>query len=277
MGGAFSATKKMSDRRTPRNSDAPRRAADQRPSPFPHSPAPSKWGRPDQAGIERPRAQHTAPSHARPRRPGPAPIGTRPPYAGRGRFAHLGVEANERLTGSTALVLLVLLAIEGVTIIRIHSLLTLHVFVGALLVPPILVKMSSTMWRFSKYYLGTPEYRHKGPPPMTLRVLGPFVVILTVVLFATGFLLLLGPSSMHSLFFRLHQASFFVWFAVMTIHVLGHLGDTARLSTKDWTRRTRELVAGSRARRIVLMVSLVAGVALAFFVIPHVGPWLRGS
>lgn len=253
----------MSERFTPPRSAA-RRAKDS-PSPFPHAPAPSNSkAQPD---------RHPSPqtSHS------PSPRPARPTYVGRGRLAHLGIEANERLTGATALVLLVLLAIEGATIIRVHSLLTLHVFVGALLVPPVLVKMSSTAWRFAKYYLGTPEYRHKGPPPIVLRVLGPFTVILTTIVFVTGFLLLLGPTSMRSEFFQLHRASFIAWFAVMVIHVVGHLGDVTRSSTKDWTRRTRQLVAGARARRVLLLVSLVIGLAVALAVVPYVGPWLRGS
>ena len=34
---------------------------------------------------------------------------------------------------------------------------------------------------------------------------------------------------------ELHQASFVLWFLAMSVHVLSHLGETARLSTKDWT------------------------------------------
>ena len=41
-----------------------------------------------------------------------------------------GVESNARLTAMTAAVLLVLLAVEGVTVLRVHSLLWLHVFLG---------------------------------------------------------------------------------------------------------------------------------------------------
>jgi hypothetical protein len=219
----------------------------------------------------------TRPSARARRSPDPISRAARPPYVGRGRFAHLGIEANERLTGSTALAVLVLLAVEGATIIRVHSLLTLHVFIGALLVPPVLVKMASTTWRFAKYYLGTPEYRHKGPPPIALRVLGPFSVILTAIVFVTGFLLLLGPTSMRSEYLQLHRASFIAWFAVMAIHVLAHLGDMTRSSTKDWSRRTRQLVAGARARRILLAASLVVGLGFAMTIVSYVGPWLRGS
>jgi hypothetical protein len=178
------------------------------------------------------------------------------------------------LTSSTALVLLVLLALEGFTVLRVGSLLTMHVFIGMLLIPPVLVKLASTTWRFAKYYTGSREYREKGPPPVVLRLLGPFVVLLTVLLFASGVLLLFAPHAWRGDVLLLHQASFVVWFGCMTIHVLGHVRETAQLSTKDWVRRTRVRVAGSRWRRLTITTSLVAGVVLAFATIPSVGPWL---
>jgi hypothetical protein len=60
----------------------------------------------------------------------------------------------------------------------------------------------------------------------------------------------------------------------MTIHVLGHIQETAQLSTKDWVVRTRVRVAGSRWRRLAVTTSLVAGVVLGFLTIHYVGPWL---
>ena len=106
-----------------------------------------------------------------------------------------GVEANARLTGMTAALLLVLLAVEGVTILRIGRLLTLHVLIGMVVVPPVLLKIGSTTWRFARYYLGSPEYRRKGPPPAILRLLGPFLVVLTLAVLGSGIALLLGPPS----------------------------------------------------------------------------------
>ena len=196
----------------------------------------------------------------------------------RGRHAvRMGVEGNSRLTSAAALVLLILLAIEGVTVLRVRSLLTPHVFVGMLLIPPILVKISSTLWRFGNYYRGTSDYRRKGQPPVPLRVLGPFVIILTVLLFGSGVLLLLGPISLRGQLLQLHQVSFVLWFLAMTVHVLSHLGETARLSTKDWSPRVRRYVAGSRSRRATLGLSVVAGLFLAFLTIPYVGVWLGRS
>lgn len=187
-----------------------------------------------------------------------------------------GVEANARLTGSTALVLLLLLAVEGVTVLQVGPLLTAHVFVGMLLIPPVVLKLGSTTWRFAKYYLGSSDYRDKGPPPVILRVLGPFVAVLTIVLFASGILALVGPVGVRGQFLLLHRASFILWFAAMTVHVLGHLGDTARLATRDWTARARRLVAGSSARLLVVGASLLVGLLLAVVTVPYVGPWFAG-
>jgi hypothetical protein len=65
----------------------------------------------------------------------------------------------------------------------------------------------------------------------------------------------------HSLLF-LHKASFVLWFGAMTVHVLGHLIDTARLAPRDGVRRTRRDVAGASARQWTLAASLIAGAVL---------------
>ena len=51
-----------------------------------------------------------------------------------------GAEGNERLTAMTGAVLLIGLAIECYTILRIGRLLTLHVFLGMLLLGPVVLK-----------------------------------------------------------------------------------------------------------------------------------------
>ena len=185
-----------------------------------------------------------------------------------------GVEANARLTGSTAAVLLVLLAAEGVTILSIRPLLSAHVFIGMLLLPPVLLKIGSTTWRFARYYLGDPEYRRKGAPPPLLRLLGPIVVVLTVTVLATGIALLLAPLSMRSTLLLLHKGSFVVWLIVMAVHVLGHLLDTARLAPRDWYHRTRRQVKGAGARQWLVASSIAVGLVLGAVMLPHVGTWL---
>ena len=48
--------------------------------------------------------------------------------------------------------LLVLLAVEGVTILFLRPLLSVHIFVGMLLIPPVALKLGSTGYRFVRYY-----------------------------------------------------------------------------------------------------------------------------
>ena len=59
----------------------------------------------------------------------------------------------------TGAVLLVLLAVEGYTILRIGRLLTLHVFLGMLLLGPVTLWAGSVLYRFARYYTGSGPYR----------------------------------------------------------------------------------------------------------------------
>jgi hypothetical protein len=174
-------------------------------------------------------------------------------------------------------VLLVLLAAEGVTILRIRPLLTPHVFIGMLLIPPVLVKIASTTYRFARYYRGAAAYRRKGPPPVLLRLLGPLLVILTVVVLASGVALLLTSPSLQQSLLLIHKASFVLWFGAMTIHVLGHLADTARLAPRDWMRRTRGSITGAGTRQWGIAASLVAGALLGLILLGRIGPWLAST
>ena len=187
------------------------------------------------------------------------------------------MESNARLTGSTAAVLLVLLAAEGVTVLRVHALLTPHVFIGMLLVPPVVLKTGSTGWRFVRYYRGSPAYRRKGPPPLLLRLLGPVVVVLTVIVFASGIALLVGPRSARHTFLFWDKASFVLWFGAMTIHVLGHVLETARLAPRDWVRRTRHDVDHAGARQWALAASLVVGLLLGALMLHYVSSYHSGG
>ena len=65
-----------------------------------------------------------------------------------------GTEGNEILTGATAVVLTLLLIAEGVTIVLIGDLLSAHMFIGMALIPPVLLKLGSTGYRFARYYAG---------------------------------------------------------------------------------------------------------------------------
>ncbi len=190
-----------------------------------------------------------------------------------------GTTGNERLTAATGAILLILLAVIGVTILRLRPLLSVHLFVGVLLIPPVLLKMSSTGYRFVRYYTADPAYRRKGPPAAALRVIAPMVIASTVAVLATGVVLLFAGPSSRDTWLPLHKASFIVWVAFTGLHVLGHLtelpsalrGDYARSSTLSGD------VTGRSGRTLALAGALIAGVVLAILVIPEFGAWLNSS
>ncbi len=193
-----------------------------------------------------------------------------------------GTSGNERLTSTTGAVLIVLLAVIGVTIIRIGQLLSVHMFVGMLLIGPLALKLASTGYRFARYYTHNPSYVRKGPPATPLRLLAPLVVLSTLVVFGSGVALLFaGPSSRGTLF-PIHKLSFFAWVALMAIHVLAHLPEVARSLRADYSGRPRGGTAvqwsgelnGRTGRTLSLGGALVLGTVLAIVVIPQFGPWL---
>ncbi|QMU74724.1 hypothetical protein GXW83_01945 [Streptacidiphilus sp. PB12-B1b] len=194
-----------------------------------------------------------------------------------------GPEGNERLTASTGGVLLVLFAAEGVTILSLSRLLTWHYFFGFMLIGPVLLKLGSTLYRFTRYYSGAPDYRRKGPPMPLLRVLGPFVVITSVTVIGTGVALgLLGTDDKIGPFplLLLHKASFVAWAAVMTVHVLAYVWRLPRLIGADLSRRPArhgEPQPGrAGARWSLLAGSLAIGLTIALLGTPLASKW-RGA
>ena len=114
--------------------------------------------------------------------------------ASRTRSALGGALGNHRLTSLVGLVLLLGLAVEGATIPFLGSLLSVHIFVGMLLLGPVALKLASTGYRMARYYTRGPEYVRLGPPAPLMRVLvAPVLVLSTLTLFGTGVLLLAVP------------------------------------------------------------------------------------
>jgi hypothetical protein len=212
--------------------------------------------------------------------------GRRRPQA-RSRLAG-GPEGNKRLTTLTGLLLIVLLAVLGVTIIRIGQLLWLHLFLGLVLIGPLALKMASTGYRFVRFYTHDAAYRRKGPPPRALRVLAPLVVLFSVLVFATGVALLLLGRSSRDPWVLVHKVTFFAWLAVTAIHVLGHMPEIMRVLTRARTTRRelipdapdgarRELIPdapdGATGRGAALAAGLVAGLVLAVALLGQFSAW----
>ena len=191
------------------------------------------------------------------------------------RLLRGGTEGNERLTALTGTVLLALLAVEGVTILAIRPLLSLHVFIGLLLIPPVVLKLAATGYRFVRYYARDVEYVRKGPPVLLMRMLvAPGLVAATVGVFATGVaLLVVGPGG--GVILGLHKASFVVWLVAFGIHVLAYALRTPALVAADWGRANG--TAGAPVRYGAVALALVVGLIIAVAALPAAHPWLQWS
>jgi len=171
-----------------------------------------------------------------------------------------GSAGNEQLTLAIAALLIVLLAVEGATILRIGSLQTVHAFVGMLLIPVVALKLASTGWRMLRYYQRGEEYVLRGPPHIALRMLvAPVLVLSTLLVFGTG-VALLALDQRHGTLVGLHKASFLVWAGAFGLHVLGHLLRLPQL----WRQR----VPGLALRIAIAASTLVTGVTLATLTLP---------
>jgi hypothetical protein len=214
------------------------------------------------------------------------------------RWAGGGTDGNERLTSITGLVLIVLLLGIGVTILRIGQLISVHLFVGLLLIGPVALKMASTGYRFARYYTKDPVYRRKGPPELILRLTAPILVLSTVGVFISGVILMFEGRAHRDPMLLIHKVSFILWGVVFAVHVLGHLPEIiAYIPGVGGPSRARELrelrnilpgmtapqaptgheaparVRGAAGRSLALIGSLVAGLTLALVLVPDFSSW----
>ena len=205
-----------------------------------------------------------------------------------------GVEGNERLTVMTGAVLLILLAVECYTILRIGRLLTLHVFLGMLLLGPVALKAGSVLYRFARYYTGSAPYRRKGPPALLLRLTGPIIMLLTACVFGSGIMLTItGPSfGPPSGWLLVHRLSFLAWLFFIAIRVLAYVPRLPRLLAAEargvappegatgghagagrHTRRAMEILGGRGTRLTLLIASLLGGLVIALLTVHLAGQW----
>jgi hypothetical protein len=194
-----------------------------------------------------------------------------------------GPAGNARLTAWTGIVLLPLFLAEVATLVSVHRLISWHIVIGTLLVPPALLKTASTGWRISRYYTRHQPYVEAGPPPLLLRLLGPLVVATTLALLGSGLALIaMGPSSRHTALLAiagqrisvltLHQLSFIVWSGATAIHLIARAIPAARLTAGSH----RSPVPGGLARLLTLTATLVAGAFTAWAVLSASHAWAHG-
>ncbi len=206
-----------------------------------------------------------------------------------------GAEGNERLTAMTGAVLLILLLVECYTILHLGQMLTLHFFLGMLLLGPVTLKAGSVLYRFVRYYTGSTPYRRKGPPAPLPRVIGPVIMLLTACVFGSGVMLAVtGPSyGPPSGWLQIHRLSFIAWAFFIVIHVLTYLPRLPRLlaaevrgvsvaeggtegehaATAPHARRAMEVLGGRGTRLALLVASLLGGLVIALLTMHLAGQW----
>jgi hypothetical protein len=187
-----------------------------------------------------------------------------------------GVIGNERLTALVSLVLLVLIVVELVTSAFLRIWLPAHTIVGVLLAGPLLMKMGSTGWRFLCYYTRAPAYVRRGPPLLVLRVLGPVLLITTVVMVGSGIgLVVVGPIQ---LFLLTHVFSALVWLPLIVVHSVAHIRQVQSRLADDWRnwRGSRSQV-GRGLRLGVNLGALLLGVIAAVLLFPAATPLFAWS
>jgi hypothetical protein len=197
-----------------------------------------------------------------------------------------GPAGNARLTAWLGVLLLALFLVELVTLLNVDGLLSWHIAVGVLLVPPALVKTGSTGWRIVRYYTGHPAYRQAGPPPMLLRVLGPLVVLSTLAVLGTGLALIAtGPDAGRTplltvLGYRittltLHQGTFIVWAVATGLHTLGRLAPALHILRGP--RADGHEVPGRSPRGAGLVTAALVAAVAAAVVLNASGGWLTAD
>ena len=185
-----------------------------------------------------------------------------------------------RLTSMLGVIIFILLAVEGVTVPLVSQLFTWHVVVGVILIPVMSAKIIVTSYRFALYYARSSDFKRAGPPWMPLRVIGPLVIVTTVVMMASGVMLMVvGPASAHrALWFTLHRASFIAWFVLMAAHVLAYLRRASNVTFRDF-RRLRSFSPSVSTdtwyRVMIVSVTVAMGIGLSLRFGQLIAPWIH--
>jgi hypothetical protein len=184
-------------------------------------------------------------------------------------------DGNERLTAVVGLLLIVPIVVELVTIVLgVHTFMSLHVFVGVALIPPVLLKLGSTGWRFGRYYTRNREYVAVGPPQLAMRMLAPLLVVATVVLFGSG--VAMGVLHGHALQTarRLHGPASAVFLVLIGVHVLVYVRRALISSREELRSATRRGVQGATWRTYALAGALVVGLVVGVATVPAQHHWV---
>lgn len=202
-----------------------------------------------------------------------------------------GVAGNTRFTSLLGVILLALLVLQVASAL-FFALLTynvaffngptydivrpVHFFVGFGLMPLLGLKLASTGWRFTRYYLRGRAYRRAGPPSWPARLIAPLLIVSGISVFASGVEMWSFQNQLGWPWTAIHNVAAFTFVGALVIHAVLHarqahreaaadLGGVAPVATSGDpapAHPAREPLGGAVTRRAVLGLGLGAGVAL---------------
>jgi hypothetical protein len=173
-------------------------------------------------------------------------------------------------------VLIVLTVIELATLLLgLQRFLSLHVFVGLVLLPPVALKLASTGWRFTRYYTRATAYRAKGAPQLVMRLMAPGLVTATIVLFCSG--VAMGFLHGHGLRLarQLDGPASVVWMLLVGVYVLVYVRRALVSTTEDVDPTSRSAVRGASARNLILAAAVLTGLVVGLGTVTVRHRWLH--
>ena len=200
-----------------------------------------------------------------------------------------GVGGNARLTAVTGVILLALLVLEIASAVFFFLLAAnlaalggpaydvirpVHFFVGFMLMPLIAIKLISTGYRFSRYYLRDRAYHEAGPPRPVPRVIAPILIGSSVTLFASGVEMWSFRNQFGYAWTAIHNTSAVVFTVTLAVHIVVHVRNAHRTAAAELAgtpipvagvrseEQVREPLGGAVTRRSVLGGGLAFGAVL---------------
>ena len=193
----------------------------------------------------------------------------------RAAYRRVNPGGNERLTAAVGVLVLVPILVEIASILLgVHTFMSLHVFVGLSLIPPVLLKLASTGWRFARYYSRSRAYIAQGPPQLAMRLLAPVFVAATVVLFGSGVAMGLLHGNALQTARSLHGPASVSWLVLLGLHVLAYWRRALRSTAEDALPALRRPVRGTTARVYAIGAVVICGLVLGAATVPAQHRWV---
>jgi len=191
------------------------------------------------------------------------------------RESRVNPAGNDRLTAAVGVLVLGPVLVEIATVLLgVHSFMSIHVFVGLALIPAVALKLASTGWRFARFYTRNRGYVAHGPPRTAMRLLAPFFVVSTVVLFGSGVAMGLLHGHALEIARRLHGPASVIWLLLLGVHVLVYFTRALHRTAEDALPTKQTPVPGKAARGYAVATVVICGLVLAGATVPAQHRWV---